>query len=59
MHGFINKWTYYLRTVPNNADILQPLENAIRQNLTTCYRKGKCFRSQAKAVFSPSSPGWS
>ena len=32
-HGFISKWTYHLWTFPNNADILQPLENAIRQHL--------------------------
>ena len=50
-HGFISKWTYHLRTVPNNADIFPPLENAIRQHLipaVTVFQisSESCFLSQ-------------
>ena len=31
-HGLSSKWTYLLRTIPNIADLLQPLEQAIRCN---------------------------
>ena len=29
-HGLASKWSYFLRTIPNIADLLQPLEDAIR-----------------------------
>ena len=29
-HGLKHKWTYLIRTIPNIADLLQPLEDAIR-----------------------------
>ena len=29
VHGLANKWTYFLRTIPNIFDLLQPLEDAI------------------------------
>ena len=29
IHGLANKWTYFLRTIPNISDLLQPLEDAI------------------------------
>ena len=29
-HGFISKWNYLLRTIPDISDLLQPLEDAIR-----------------------------
>ena len=29
VHGLANKWTYFLRTIPNISDLLQPLEDAI------------------------------
>ena len=32
-HGLVGKWTYLTRTI---EDILQPLENAIRQKFLTC-----------------------
>ena len=32
-HGFINKWTYCMRTNPHLTSSLQPLEDAIRQCL--------------------------
>ena len=28
-HGFIGKWSYLIRTIPNISDLLQPLEDAI------------------------------
>ena len=28
-HGFIGKWSYLIRTIPNILDLLQPLEDAI------------------------------
>ncbi len=28
-HGLASKWTYFLRTIPDIADLLQPLEDAI------------------------------
>ena len=28
-HGLASKWTYFLRTIPEISDILQPLEEAI------------------------------
>ena len=30
-HGLISKWTYLARTIPDIEDLLQPLENTIRQ----------------------------
>ena len=33
IHGLISKWTYLVRTTPDIEDLLQPLENAIRQQL--------------------------
>ena len=32
-HGFINKWSYFMRTIPNIANVFQPLEDAIRLRL--------------------------
>ena len=29
VHGLANKWTYFLRTIPNISDLLQLLEDAI------------------------------
>ena len=29
VHSLANKWTYFLRTIPNISDLLQPLEDAI------------------------------
>ena len=29
VHGLANKWTYFLRTIPNISDLLQPLEDVI------------------------------
>ena len=29
IHGLANKWTYFLRTIPNISDLLRPLEDAI------------------------------
>ena len=29
VHGLANKWTYFLRTIPNISDLLQPLKDAI------------------------------
>ena len=34
-HCFINKWSYFMRTTPNIANIFQPLEDAIRLCLIT------------------------
>ena len=28
-HGLVGKWTYFLRTLPNISDLLQPLETTI------------------------------
>ena len=29
IHGLANKWTYFLWTIPDISDLLQPLETAI------------------------------
>ena len=29
IHGLANKWTYFLRTIPDISDLLKPLEDAI------------------------------
>ena len=29
VNGMANKWTYFLRMIPNISDLLQPLEDAI------------------------------
>ena len=32
-HGLTSKWTYFMRTIPNIADTLKPLEDVIRLKL--------------------------
>ena len=32
-HGLTSKWTYFMRTIPNIANLLQPLEDTIRYRL--------------------------
>ena len=32
-HGLTGKWVYFMRTIPNIADMLKPLEDAIRLKL--------------------------
>ena len=34
-HGLMSKWTYLTRAVPNIGDLLQPLEDTIRQKFLT------------------------
>ena len=31
VHGFSSRWTYLYRTIPDNSDLLQPLEDTIHQ----------------------------
>ena len=35
-HGLVGKWTYLTRAIPDIEDLLQPLENAIRQKFLAC-----------------------
>ena len=32
-HGLSSRWTFLSRTIPNIADLLQPLEDAIQHHL--------------------------
>ena len=33
VHGLSNRWVYWMRTVPDIDDLLQPRESAIHQHL--------------------------
>ncbi len=38
-HGLASKWTYFLRTIPDIAHLLQPLEDAIRHKFIPAPKK--------------------
>ena len=40
--GLKHRWTYFLRTLPDNRDLLEPLENAISHMLIPAITERKC-----------------
>ena len=40
--GLKHRWTYFLRTLPDFQDLLEPLENAVSQVLVPAITEGKC-----------------
>ena len=44
IHGLKSKWTYLSRTIPGIGDMLEPLENTIRQPFPTFPHWPKCFQ---------------
>ena len=49
-HGLVGKWTYLTRTIPDIEDLLQPLENAIRQKFLTCLTGQIAFNDVTRDV---------
>ena len=42
-HGLASRWTYLARTIPDIADLLQPLEDMIRQKILLSTRGQNAF----------------
>ena len=51
-NGFIRKWIYYLQTVPNITDVLQRLEDAIRQHLISAVKGNSSISDLDRRLFS-------
>ena len=50
-HGFSNKWTFLIRTIPNISSYLQPLEEAIRYNLLPVISGKSAFSNLERSLF--------
>ena len=50
IHGLANKWTYFLQTIPNISDLLQPLEDAIFHHFIPAL-VGKSISDVERALF--------
>ena len=50
-HGLSSKWTYLLRTVPDIADLLQPLEDAIRSKFIPALTGRDCVNDAERDLF--------
>ena len=50
-HGLIGKWTYFLRTLPNISDLLQPLETTILKEFIPAIA-GKSISNLERDLFS-------
>ena len=50
-HGLVGKWTYFLRTLPNISDLLQPLETTILKEFIPAIA-GKSISDLERDLFS-------
>ena len=53
--GLKHRWTYFLRTLPDIQDLLEPLEDAISHMLIPAITECKCNQEYSSAA---SSLGW-
>ncbi len=51
-HGLASKWTYFLRTIPDIAHLLQPLEDAIRHKFIPALTGRNGFSDDERELFS-------
>ena len=50
-HGLVDKWTYFLRTLPKISELLQPLESAILKEFIPAIA-GKSISDLERDLFS-------
>ncbi len=51
-HGLTSKWTYFMRTIPNINNLLQPLEDAIRLRLIPAITGKSAINDLERDLFS-------